>query len=595
MEQLTSKRVGDIKFSISTKLGILLAAFGVLASGLTGYYTYHTTRDILVNKATQDLLQSTQVLGRRFSIMAGGVADDARFLAQTRLTHNVTGTGHTAEISRLALSDQFKSLLSVHPEYFQARFISAQQNGIELVRVDRDANSLAAISGLDLQEKHHYPYVYETLKLAEGQVYFSRIFINREEGAHAGLKQPTLQVATPVVGDDGDTLGVIVINVDLNRLFSLLKADLRSEYQLYLANQAGDYLIHPDSAMTFGFDSGRRFLVQETFKPVEAIVNKAADTATVRTVSATQRNEVIGGFARIPFGELPEHHFVIIGLAVPLDTVLAETGTLARISGQIVIGFSLLAIFLSILVAFIFVRPIKRLVAAVQRFSETRELTPVPVVRSRDELGMLASSIGQMQEHVLAHVNDLKLSKEKTEHRARHDTLTGAPNRSMLIDLLQFSIINSRRNGLQLGVLFIDIDHFKQINDTFGHAAGDAILIAVVQRLKATVRESDAVARLSGDEFVVMVQPVDDPQQLAVIAQKLIDVLQEPIEFEGQSLCISTSIGISVFPKDGGSTEELLRNADAAMYRSKRDGRNTFRFYSSVKSINALFPQVHGD
>lgn len=579
MQQLTSKQLGGIKFGIATKLGILLATFGVLASGLTGYYTYHTTRDILVNKATQDLLQSTQVLGRRFSIMAGGVADDARFLAQTRLTHNVIGTGHTAEISRLALSDQFKSLLSVHPEYFQARLISAQQNGIELVRVDRDANSLTAISGLDLQEKHHYPYVYETLKLTEGQVYFSRIFINHEEGAHAGLKQPTLQVATPVVGDDGDTLGVIVINVDLNRLFSLLKADLRSEYQLYLANQAGDFLIHPDSAMTFGFDRGRRFLVQETFKPVEAIVDKAADTATVRTVSATQHNEVIGGFARIPFGELPEHRFVIIGLAVPLDTVLAETGTLARNSGQIVIGFSLLAIILSILVAFIFVRPIKRLVAAVQRFSETRELTPVSV-HSKDELGMLASSIGQMQGHVLAHLNDLKLSKEETEHRARHDTLTGAPNRGMLLDLLQFSIINSRRNGLQLAVLFIDIDHFKQINDTFGHAAGDAILIAVVQRLKATVRESDAVARLSGDEFIVMVQPVDDPQQLAVIAQKLIDVLQEPIEFEGQSLYISASIGISVFPKDGSSTEELLHNADAAMYRSKRDGRNTFRFYS---------------
>lgn len=569
----------NIRFGIAFKLGILLAAFGVLASGFTGYYTYHTTRDILVKKATQDLLQSTRVLGRRFSIMADGVADDARFLAHTRLAHHVTGDGQAAAIARQALSDQFKSLLSVHPEYFQIRLISAQHNGIETVRVDRDANGLTVIRDADLQEKHHYPYVYETLKLTEGQVYFSRIFINHETGAHAGLRQPTLQVATPVVGDDGTTLGVIVINVDLDRMFGMLQTDLGGDYRLYLANQSGDYLIHPDSAKTFGFDYGRRFLMQETFKPVTAIVDGLADTATVRTVSARQHNDVIGGFARIPFGRLPEHRFVIIGLTVPLNTVLAEISTLARNSGGIVIGFSLLAIILSMLVALIFVRPLRRLVTAVRRFSETRELTPAPV-HSHDELGMLARSIGRMQEQILAHLNDLRLRKEDMEHKARHDALTGAPNREMLLDLLQFSIITARRNRLQLAVLFIDLDHFKDINDHYGHAAGDAVLIATVQRLKDTVRESDTVARLSGDEFVVMIQPVDNPQQVAIIAQKLIDALLKPVEVEGQSLRISASIGISLYPGDGESTEELLHNADAAMYNSKRDGRNTFRFYS---------------
>jgi diguanylate cyclase (GGDEF)-like protein len=166
------------------------------------------------------------------------------------------------------------------------------------------------------------------------------------------------------------------------------------------------------------------------------------------------------------------------------------------------------------------------------------------------------------------------------EHRAQHDALTGAPNRVMFHELLQFSIGNARRNGSQLSVLFIDLDHFKEVNDTYGHAAGDAILIEVARRLKTAVRESDAVARLSGDEFVVMIQPVDDPQQLAVIAQKLIKALQVPIEFEGQSLRISASIGISVFPGDGDDMEQLLHNADIAMYHSKRKGRNTFHFYA---------------
>ncbi|MBU0594226.1 MAG: diguanylate cyclase [Gammaproteobacteria bacterium] len=579
MAKLDSKLFGDINFGIAIKLGILLAAFGVLASGLTGYYTFQATRDILIREASQDLLHSTQVLGRRFSIMAGEVANDARFLAQLPRAHEVFGSGNAAEISRQSLSEEFRSLLSVHPEYFQARFISAVHNGIELIRVDRDANSLRIISDLDLQEKLHYPYAYETLRLPEGQVHFSRIVINREEGAHAGLKQPTLQVATPVMGHDGGALGVIVINVDLNRLFGLLKADLGSEYQLYLANQAGDFLIHPDSAMTFGFDYGRRFLVQDTFKPVAAIVDKSADTAMVRTLSAEQHDDVIGGFARIPFGDQSGRRFVIIGLTVPLNSVLAETDVLARDSRRIVFAFSVMAIVLSILVAFIFVRPVKRLVAAVRSFAETHELTPVPV-HSRDELGLLARSIGQMQEDILAHLNDLEQRNDEMEHRAQHDALTGAPNRVMFHELLQFSIGNARRNGSQLAVLFIDLDHFKEVNDTYGHAAGDAILIEVARRLKTAVRESDAVARLSGDEFVVMIQPVDDPQQLAVIAQKLIKALQDPIEFEGQSLHISASIGISVFPGDGDDMEQLLHNADTAMYHSKRKGRNTFHFYA---------------
>lgn len=576
---MTEQSPGNAGFGIAIKLGLVLAAFGVLASGLTGYYTYHTTREILVKEASRELLQSTLVLGRRFSIMAGEAAKDARFLAQIPHSRDITGSGQTAEALRLTLAVEYKSLLQEHPEYFQIRFISAQRNGIELVRVDRDGAALKVISSPNLQEKGHYPYVYETLKLMPGQVHFSGIFINREEGAHAGHKQPTLQVASPVMGDDGRVVGVVVLNVDLNRLFGMLKADMGRDYQLYLTNQNGDFLIHPDSARTFGFDYGRRFLVQDTFSPVAAIIDRVSETATVRTVSAEGHDDVIGGFSRIPFGDTAERRFVVIGLTVPLNIVLAETDALARNSSKIVIGFSLLAIILSILVAYVFVRPLKRLVAAVQRFSATRELTPSPRYRN-DELGMLARCIDQMQAHIVAHLNILNMRSDEMEHQSRHDALTGAPNRVMFMDRLEFAMANAHRHGLQLAVMFIDIDHFKQINDCYGHAAGDAVLIAVVQRLKATVRESDSVARMSGDEFVMMIQPVDDTRQLSVIAQKVIDTLHEPVLFEGQTLQVGASIGISVYPQDGANTKELLHNADAAMYRSKQNGRNNFNFYS---------------
>jgi len=418
MKVISKKPANGIKFGIAARLGLLLATFGVLASVFTGYYTYHTTRDILIGKASDDLMQSTQVLGRRFSTLVDDIANDARFLAQVARAHDVAGNGNAAQHARQELSEEFKNLLAVHPEYFQARLINALDNGIEQIRVDREASGIEIISGLDLQEKNHYPYVYETRKLAEGKVNFSKIFINREEGAHAGQNQPTLQVATPVISKEGNLLGVIVINVDLERLFGLLKADLGRDYQLYLSNQDGDYLIHPDPSKTFGFDYGRRYLMQDTFAPVAAIVGKNVDTATVRTVSSKQQDELIGGFARIPFGDQSKHRFVIAGLAVPLHSLLQASDVLANNSIRIAVGFSLLAIILSVLVALLFVRPLKRLLAAVVKFSDTREITPSSA-QSNDELGVLASSIEQMQQHILIQLNDLNQHNENLQNEIR--------------------------------------------------------------------------------------------------------------------------------------------------------------------------------
>lgn len=568
------------KFGIGIKLAIVLAAFGVLASGLTGYYSYNATRNILINGSEQDLLLSTQVLGRRFTVAASEIANDALYMARVPVAHNIfTAPAATKARFKTDLADQFRTMLSVHPEYFQVRLISAGRNRIELVRVDRDGTNLRRVEGVDLQEKAHYPYVFESLKLAGGQVHYSRIFINHEAGAHAGLEKPTLQVATPLMGADGKAMGVIVINVDLNRLFELLKTDLSRDFQLYLTNQQGDFLIHPDRAKAFGFEQGRRFLVQDEFKPVAPVVEAKVDNAMIRSHPDGQGSEVIGSFVRIPFGEANDRMFVILGLAVPLDKVLEGTETVGRNTAQIVIGFSLLAILLSIMVARAFVRPLDQLVAAVRLFSDTHELAPLPTKRN-DELGLLAGSFSQMQEHILAHLDEINQHKNAMEHQATHDVLTGAPNRAMFYDLLQFSIAGARRNSSQLALLFIDLDHFKQINDTYGHAAGDAVLVEVVERFKQTVRENDIVARLSGDEFVVLIQLAENDRQVAVVAQKLIDAMRVPIDYQGHALGIGISIGIGVFPRDGESAEELLINADAAMYHSKRDGRNAFNFYS---------------
>ena len=395
-----------IKFGIAAKIGILLAIFSIFASGLTGYFTFNTTRHILSKKATDSMIESSRILGQRFSSMGHKVANDARFFARTKLVQIAASSEQDAVSARIALSDQFKSLLLLHPEFFQIRLISAHQYGIELVRVDRDDDKLVIINGKQLQEKQHFPYVYETLKLPQGQAFFSKIFINRETGAHAGLGRPTLQVATPVVGIDGMTQGVLVINVDLNQMFNILKSDLPKEYQLYLADQTGDYLIHPDPSKTFGFEYGRQFLAQDTFKPIAKLINSEAKSVTIHQSDSAGKTDVIGGFTQIPFGELTNNRFIIIGLTVPLNLVLAETHALVQNTSAVVIGFSLLAVLLSMLVAFIFVRPLKNLVSSVQLFSDKQQRSALPTY-SQDELGMLARCIEQMQSHIINHLNDL--------------------------------------------------------------------------------------------------------------------------------------------------------------------------------------------
>ena len=264
-----------IRFGIAFKLGIILATFGVLASGLTGYYSYTASRNLLVKTAERDLLTSTQVLGRRLSIALGEIAKDALLLAGIPVAAQVAGApaDPSGDSRKTAIADTFAALLSVHPEYFQVRLISADNNGMELVRVDRDQDSLKRVVGVDLQEKGHYPYVFQASRLAVGQIYFSKIIINHEQGAHSGLDKPTLQVATPVESSRGRKLGLLVINVDLNGLFGLLKQDLPGDFGVFLTNASGDFLIHPDPSKTFGFDRGRRVLVQDTFERVSEISN----------------------------------------------------------------------------------------------------------------------------------------------------------------------------------------------------------------------------------------------------------------------------------------------------------------------------------
>jgi len=171
--------------------------------------------------------------------------------------------------------------------------------------------------------------------------------------------------------------------------------------------------------------------------------------------------------------------------------------------------------------------------------------------------------------------------KEKLDHQAHHDALTELPNRLLFNDRLDQSIEKSKRNNTNMALLFIDLDHFKEINDSMGHNTGDEVLKIVTQRLIEIIRKEDTLARLGGDEFTVIVEDLKQGQDASLLAQKIIEFIAEPIKIENNSLYVSSSIGISLYPDDGDCSQNLLKYADSAMYKAKDEGRNNFQFYSA--------------
>jgi diguanylate cyclase (GGDEF)-like protein/PAS domain S-box-containing protein len=187
---------------------------------------------------------------------------------------------------------------------------------------------------------------------------------------------------------------------------------------------------------------------------------------------------------------------------------------------------------------------------------------------------------------VVSDISDKKKAELELRQLANYDLLTGLPNRTLFQDRLQHAIAHAHRETQQVAILFLDLDRFKQINDSLGHDVGDLLLQSVSKRIHNQIREDDTLARIGGDEFVLILENVEQTQYIAQVAEKIILQFSKPFELNGYQVTSSTSIGISIYPTDGENSNALLKNADTAMYAAKNQGRNNFQFYT--KQMNAL-------
>ena len=192
---------------------------------------------------------------------------------------------------------------------------------------------------------------------------------------------------------------------------------------------------------------------------------------------------------------------------------------------------------------------------------------------------------------VIRDISDRKQAEAHIQFLAHHDTLTHLPNRALLLDRMQVMLATARRNQTEVGIMFIDLDNFKTINDSLGHYAGDELLKRVASRVQSCLRGVDLVGRLGGDEFLVVLADLANAEDIAPVAEKIGLAISEPFSLESQMLSVSASIGVSVFPRDGETPDSLIRNADAAMYMAKEHGRNNWQFFQpslNKKAFQAL-------
>lgn len=224
-------------------------------------------------------------------------------------------------------------------------------------------------------------------------------------------------------------------------------------------------------------------------------------------------------------------------------------------------------------------QPLQTLMKQIEKI-EHQDYSGYKIIRTGDELETISKNVNQLAFTLQEREQSLLKSQQELEDLSNTDPLTNLPNRRLFNALLNHAILSAERSKKKVAVIFLDLDQFKQVNDTLGHDIGDALLQSVARRLKETLRHSDLLARIGGDEFNILIEGLNERNDLQPLLEKLIDAFRRPFVCDVHEIRTTASIGISLFPEDGKSILELIKNADLAMYHSKDTGRNNYRFFT---------------
>jgi diguanylate cyclase (GGDEF)-like protein len=392
-------------------------------------------------------------------------------------------------------------------------------------------------------------------------IYFSDIYRKEGPSPHYFI------IASAPLHDLGNMLiGVIVFEISADPFFSMLQdtTGMGNTGETLIGKRINDSVMFlnplrhdPDAALK----------VVKTSRSSALPLVRAASGDTGSGISTDYRGtEVVAAWRYIPSLDW--------GIVTKIDSAEAfaaarELRTDMLTAGAIALS---LGVFISLGLANSMTRPIRELKLGAEQLGKGN-LDHRVTVSSGDEIGSLSKTFN----HMAANLKEITESRDQIRHQANHDPLTGLPNRLLLEDRLEQALFEAKREHEILAVMFLDLDGFKLVNDTYGHDVGDFLLKQVAFRLLKSVRQRDTVARLGGDEFVIILHKISDIANIPFIATKFLNAFSEDFLIDGHTIHIGTSIGISLYPRDGDTPDLLMQLSDEAMYAAKKNGKNTYR------------------
>jgi PAS domain S-box-containing protein len=400
---------------IASKLSTALVVIMALGGVLMGVVITQTGTSLLMDASTSRLSQESKVVSIRLQDIFEAMQRDVKFLIGSpavRRVINPGAAGVTPEQAKAQLQEVFAALLNNHPWYVQARLIGQADGGRELVRVDQINGQIIRVPNAELQRKGDRKYFRDTLLQPPGSVYISAINLNREDGEIAEPQQAVLRVAMPLIQDNGTRFGALVINVDAQRVFDAARDVVSPGVTLYVANQDGYYLYHPDPARTFGFDLARPYRIQDNF-PAAAGLLSAAGGESLGEAKSPGAAEAVVAHLSVLHLQPGSGRVLLLALTMPSSVIVGEVNAARRQSASLILPFLLVGSALVVWMVRLFIGPLERVTREMRRFEPGMRRQRLPEENRRDEIGQLAQVYSRMAERIERQVSELKEQRKR--------------------------------------------------------------------------------------------------------------------------------------------------------------------------------------
>ncbi|NNJ94202.1 MAG: EAL domain-containing protein [Halobacteria archaeon] len=559
---------------LRTKIPVFLVPLIILSMLLLGWFAYMKLREASEQRVFGEMQASLDHLREHVAAEIESARGNIELLSRQTLVRKYILTDDEEERYTL-LQPALMRLLSAYqeafPEFYEIRvflpdgYEDARQTRPFIENYSDEEGDSALFRAMQSAGDNIYTAVYRNPDNGKISLFFGKplVLINR---------------AVDAVGSTPRLRGYIGLTVDLGEVESHIHKETISQSGYLFATDPTGYVL---------FESSRRPVRDATPGTlIDTVMNSKAATRPILQDFNDERAFLAGmrlhddlfAHAVLPESELRaiSYQLGVIVAAITLVTIIVTT------------------LFMMLAMEFQVIRPIHSLRRLSKEIGRGNLSVKVSGMNSDDEIGELATAFEEM-------AGSLQRSDEQVRFLAYHDSLTGLPNRAMFKEYLDRSIAHAKRNEEIVGVLFLDVDNFKNVNDTLGHHAGDALLQEVAERITDVLRGDDYIARghgkdtpdkvlarLGGDEFIILLPAIQDSLAPGLVAQRLVEVLAKPIRLFGQECHVSASIGITVFPTDGGDSDTLIKNADIAMYHAKEKGKNAYQYFENAMNVAAV-------